>query len=62
MEQILHNLLKGVFTEAIRGWNRSHQLGTYFTDGMVYSSLEGRISAQCPMASLSSKSQSRMEP
>ena len=44
MEQILHNLLKGVFTEAIRGWNRSHQLGTYFTDGMVYSSLEVEFS------------------
>lgn len=44
MEQILHNLLKGVFTETIRSWNRSHQLGTYFTDGMVYSCLEAEFS------------------
>lgn len=43
MEQAFHNEIKAAITEALRAWNRTHTLGKYYTDGMIYSNLEAEF-------------------
>jgi Uma2 family endonuclease len=44
MEQLLHNLIKSALTQEIRNWNRTHQLGHYYSDGMTFSNAEAEVS------------------
>ncbi len=40
MEQLFHNDIKMAIGQAIRNWNQANQLGKYYGDGVVYTSLQ----------------------